>query len=51
VHWLSRTRKWIAQIGVENRRLHLGCFDSIEAASSAYAEAAVKYHGEFSRIA
>lgn len=48
--WLdSRRCKWQARIGVNRTRVHLGTFDTPEAAHAAYAEAAVKYYGDFAR--
>lgn len=39
---------WRAQIQVDGKLLHLGCFSSKKQASEAYVLAAKKYHGEFS---
>lgn len=47
VHWDKRKRRWIAQIGIEWKRIHLGNFLSEEQAAAAYNQAAIKYHGEF----
>lgn len=48
---VSRSRKkWVAQIGVDNKHLHLGVFDTVEEAHQAYVAASKKYHGEFGRI-
>lgn len=41
---------WIAQIQVNNQQVHLGCFDTAEAAARAYNEAALKYFGDFALI-
>lgn len=51
VHWHKASCKWCAAIQVNLRRLHLGLFDSEEAAHRAYCEASAKYHGKFGRTA
>lgn len=43
------TGRWLAAIGINNYRHHLGFFDTPEQAHAAYCEAAAKYHGEFAR--
>lgn len=45
----QQTGKWRARIGVNGRLLHLGRFADLEAAHSAYLDAARKYFGEFAR--
>lgn len=42
--------RWLAQIQVGGKKMHLGRFDSQLEAHMAYAEAAQKYHGEFKNI-
>lgn len=42
--------KWVAQIKVNGKRIHLGHFATPEDAYVAYCEAAQKYHGEFARF-
>lgn len=42
--------KWIANIHVDRKQIHLGTFDSREEAAEAYDDAARKYHGEFARL-
>jgi hypothetical protein len=51
VSWKARNRKWVAQIAVQNRKIHIGLFDTAEAAHAAYVTAARRYHGEFARAA
>lgn len=46
-----RERCWIARIRAEGKLLNLGRFASAEAAHAAYSQAAVKYFGEFARVA
>lgn len=42
--------RWVARIGVDGKRLHLGRFDSAEQAALAYNEAAIRLHGRFARL-
>jgi hypothetical protein len=44
VGWHKASGKWLARIGVANRRIHLGVFDTIEAAANAYAAAKANLH-------
>ena len=41
----------IARISHKGRRIYLGSFPTVEAAHAAYAEAAIRLHGEFARYA
>lgn len=43
-------KKWKACITVNNKSIHLGCFDDKKDAAIAYDEAAKKYFGEFARL-
>jgi hypothetical protein len=45
----KRTGRYIAQIKVNYRHMHLGTFDTTEAAHAAYLAAARRYFGEFAR--
>ena len=47
VYWSAREKRWLAQIGVRGKRIHLGYFSDLEAAAAAYAAACTKLHGEF----
>lgn len=51
VSWNMREQKWRAGIGCNGERIHLGTFDSAEAAAAAYAEAAREHFGEYARAA
>jgi hypothetical protein len=42
--------RWTAQITVNYRKIHLGCFDDPKEAALAYNEAAVKYFGEYAKL-
>lgn len=46
-----KPQRYRARIRVNDRLIHLGYFSTPELASAAYAEAAVKYFGEFARSA
>lgn len=45
----GQTGKWRVRINVNKKHLELGIFDSLTDAASAYANAAMRYHGEFAR--
>lgn len=45
----KRGRRWAARIRKDGRDIHIGCFDTIDQASAAYAETASALFGEFSR--
>ena len=50
VYWNKNKKKWIAQIGVNHKRRHIGQFLTEIDAALAYNEAAMKYFGEFARL-
>jgi hypothetical protein len=50
VSWNTRYQKWEAKIMHERKHIWLGWFDTAEEASQMYADAAHKYHKEFSCI-
>ena len=50
VHWAKTQGKWIAQIKINQRGIHLGQFGSAEAASEAYQNAAKRYFKEFAYL-
>lgn len=45
------TGRWRAYIRVDGKKIHLGYFDTAEAAHAAYSAAAHRLHGEFARTA
>lgn len=49
--WHPQTRKWCAKIAVRGKRIYLGLFENEEQARQAYVTAALKYRGEFTRLA
>ena len=44
VHFSSRINRWIAQITVNRKCNHLGCFKSLEEAKEAYMKAKQQFH-------
>lgn len=50
VNWHSRLGKWRVRIQKHGRRIALGCYDTLEEASAAYAKAADEVFGEYRRI-
>ena len=50
VNWNKRDKKWISQIKVKGKQVHLGCFSEKEEAYKAYCEASKRYHGEFGNV-
>ena len=50
VSWYKRKRKWIAQIRINGKSTHLGCFHDELAAHMAYCQAAQKHFGEFANF-
>ena len=50
VGWHKAMGKWRADIMVDGKKHYLGCFDTVDDASTAYADASVRLHGEFGRM-
>lgn len=50
VRWRADFKKWQASIKVNKKYVHLGVFDTAEAAFAAYCVAAERFHGEFARF-
>lgn len=49
VSWDKKGNKFRAQISVNSKKIHLGCYETAEEAYLAYCVAADKYHGDFAR--
>jgi hypothetical protein len=50
VRYLKRLGKWAARITHEGKEKHLGCFETIEAATQARLNAVARVHGEFAPL-
>ena len=50
VYFHKGTRKWQAKIAVNHKQIHLGLFDTPEAAAAAYDTAALVLHGTFACV-
>lgn len=50
VSWRKSTGYWIANIKLDGKQKHLGCFWSEEDAARAYNKAAKEMHGEFAKL-
>lgn len=48
VHWDKSRGRWIADISVNNKVVHLGRFEKLEDATLAYKCASIQHYGEFS---
>ncbi len=51
VNWSAPNNKWRAKIKANGKHVHLGLFESAEAAHAAYTMAAHMFYGEFARSA
>ena len=47
--WVTKNGSYAAEIKVANQKRYLGCFDTLEEASAAYAKAAKNAFGQFAR--
>ena len=50
IYWKKRNRKWMAMIGFQKKRIHLGYFRSEIDAAKAYDQAARRYHKDFASL-
>lgn len=50
VSWHARNKRWRASISLNNKPVNIGCFKTKEEAARAYNEAAIRLHGEFSKL-
>jgi len=50
VYFNKPAQKWLAQVAVNGKRVHLGYFDTPEAAAAAYDTAAQTLHGTFACV-
>ena len=50
VYWNKRRCKWVAQIKVNSKKIHLGYFENKEDAIESRKKAEEKYFGEYKRI-
>lgn len=50
VHFYKRTGKYVAHIGINNKSIYLGYFQSAIDAAKAYDSAARQHHGEFAKL-
>lgn len=50
-HKSGKPVRWTSVIRINKKQIYLGTFETKEQAHAAYAEAAIKHHGEFARMA
>ena len=50
VHYSKRDKLFYSRIGIDGKRLWIGCFKTAKAAALAYDKYAIKHHGEFAQL-
>lgn len=50
VHWNTKNKKWISQIGINGGRTYLGSFNTQKEAAKAYDQKAKEVFGEYARL-
>ena len=50
VYITTNSGKWAANIGINKKLIHLGCFETREDAAMARDKAALRFHGKFARL-
>lgn len=50
VSWRAKSSYWIANIKINDKQKHLGCFANEDDAARAYNDAAKELHGEFAKL-
>jgi len=51
VTWNAQRQAYVVQIHANKVKRYLGCFNDLETAARAYADAAIEMHGEYRRVA
>lgn len=50
VNWHKGHQAWVARVGFENKRIHLGDFETAKEAAKAYNEKATELFGEYAKL-
>lgn len=50
VTWSKFHNKWVAQIKINKKHIHIGYFNDIQSAAKAYNQAALDLHGDYANI-
>ena len=49
VNWHKKSKKWVVQLGVNNKKMNFGTYFDLEVAKFVAETMRHKYHGQFSR--